>query len=208
VLEKLQVSFEIRWKKGHYFYDVEGVKKKLWQIGRGKKYLAHKEMRDLHTGQKMPCDIWWAPVRHEAYTQQLSLVRVRAKNEVMYIVTNVRVKTEAQAWEIVFAYRRRWQIELAFRYNKSELALESPIDSNKGEGLQTDSKKRIFLEEYIVVSKNSRRSSVCMIRHRWSVGPHPGCRGRSKRPSVAVLSRCLPKACQSLLMDAQRRFPM
>jgi IS4 transposase len=44
----------------------------------------------------------------------------------MYIVTNVRVKTEEQAWELVFAYRRRWQIELAFRYNKSELAMESP----------------------------------------------------------------------------------
>lgn len=27
---------------------------------------------------------------------------------------------------MVFAYARRWQIEMAFRYTKSELALESP----------------------------------------------------------------------------------
>jgi hypothetical protein len=30
------------------------------------------------------------------------------------------------AWKIVFAYARRWQIEMALRFNKSELAFESP----------------------------------------------------------------------------------
>lgn len=74
----------------------------------------------------MPCDIWWAPIRHEAYEYQLHLVKVRVRKKVWYLVTNERVQTEEQAWEIVFAYRRRWQIELAFRYGKSELALESP----------------------------------------------------------------------------------
>lgn len=126
VLEELRVSFVIRWNKRHEFIDVAGVRKKLWEIGRGKKYRAHKEIRDLSTGQKMPCDIWWASVRHEASQQQLFLVKVRVKAGVMYLVTNQRIKTEEQAWEIVFAYRRRWQIELAFRYNKSELAMESP----------------------------------------------------------------------------------
>jgi hypothetical protein len=55
VLEELRVSFAIRWKKGHEFVDGAGVKKKLWEIGRGKKYLAHKEIRDRYTGEKMPC---------------------------------------------------------------------------------------------------------------------------------------------------------
>jgi Transposase DDE domain len=126
VLEQLRVFFLIRWQKKHHFFDATGVEKKLWEIGRGKKYYSHKEIHDLSTGQKMPCDIWWAPVRHEDYTQQLYLVKVRVKKEVMYLVTNLCVRTEEQAWEMVFAYRRRWQIELAFRYNKSELALESP----------------------------------------------------------------------------------
>src|SRR6266540_2575255 len=31
-----------------------------------------------------------------------------------------------QAWQIVFAYARRWQIELSLRFTKSELAFESP----------------------------------------------------------------------------------
>jgi IS4 transposase len=33
----------------------------------------------------------------------------------MYLITNDLVKTEAQAWEVFFTYRRRWQIELSFR---------------------------------------------------------------------------------------------
>lgn len=126
VLQQLRVKFVIRWKKGHFFFNAQGAKKKLWQIGQGKKYLSHQEIRDSHTGEKMPCDIWWAPIWHESYTYQLYLVKVRVKKHVWYLVTNEPVKTADQAWEIVFAYRRRWQIELTFRYGKSELAMESP----------------------------------------------------------------------------------
>jgi hypothetical protein len=126
VLQQLRVRFVIRWKKGHFFYNAKGEKKKLWQIGLGKKYLSHQEICDSHTGQKMPCDIWWAPIWHEQYTYQLYLVKVRVRKKVCYLVTNERIQTADQAWDIVFAYRRRWQIELAFRYGKSELTMESP----------------------------------------------------------------------------------
>ncbi len=126
VLQSFRVPFVIRWKKGLFFLDPKGEEKKLWQIGMGKKYLAHKEVRDPHTGEKMPCDIWWTPLWHHAYTYQLYLVKVRVRKKVWYLITNERVRTEQQAWEIVFAYRRRWQIETSFRYGKSELAMESP----------------------------------------------------------------------------------
>jgi hypothetical protein len=36
------------------------------------------------------------------------------------------VKMETQAWKVFFAYRRRWKIEVSFRYAKCELALECP----------------------------------------------------------------------------------
>lgn len=36
------------------------------------------------------------------------------------------MKTEEQAWEVFFTYKRRWQIETSFRSGKCELALESP----------------------------------------------------------------------------------
>jgi hypothetical protein len=105
---------------------LRGREKKLYTIGRGKKYLGHKLIHDIHTGQKMPCDIWWAPVKHAVYQHQLYVVRVRVKKNVWYIVTNELVATEEQVWDIFFTYKRRWQIETSFRYGKSELAMESP----------------------------------------------------------------------------------
>ena len=86
----------------------------------------HKLIFDQETGIKLPCDIWWTPVWHPSYSYQLYVVKVRVRKKVWYLITNERITTEEQAWEIVFLYRRRWQIETSFRYEKSELALESP----------------------------------------------------------------------------------
>ena len=46
--------------------------------------------------------------------------------EPWYILTNEPIENSKQAWQLVMAYARRWQIEACFRFNKSELALESP----------------------------------------------------------------------------------
>lgn len=43
-----------------------------------------------------------------------------------YLLTNEVVQNADDAWRVVFAYARRWHIEQCFRYNKSELAMESP----------------------------------------------------------------------------------
>ena len=126
LLQSLNVIFLIRWKKNHFFWDNNGKEKKLWQIGHAKKYLAHKLLYDVYTGEKMQCDIWWAPVRHANYAHQLYLLKVRIKKEVSYFITNERVVTDSQAWDVFFTYKRRWQIELSFRYGKCELAMESP----------------------------------------------------------------------------------
>lgn len=120
------MRFVIRWVKNHKFFTLAGEEKKLWQIGRGKKYRAHQEIRDSHTGEKVPCDLWWIPVFHPSSEEMLYLVKARVKKGVMYIITNEPVKTEKQAWEVFFMYRRRWQIETSFRYAKCELDLECP----------------------------------------------------------------------------------
>ncbi len=126
VLERFRTRFVIRWIKKHIFYDEAGREKKLWEIGRGKRYLAHKLVRDTSTGLKVTCDLWWAPVRHPKYSGQLYVVKARINGHVGYLITNEPVRTEAQAWEIFFIYKRRWQIETSFRYGKCELAMESP----------------------------------------------------------------------------------
>ena len=53
------------------------------------------------------------------------MVAFRQKGDPWYLVTNVPVETEKEAWDMVFAYRARWKIEAVFRYGKSELCLET-----------------------------------------------------------------------------------
>lgn len=125
-LEQFRIKFVIRWVKKHKFFDSEGREKKLWEITRGKKYRAHKEIFDTATGQKLPCDVWWGQVWHPNHAEPLYVLKIRMKKEVGYLITNEPLKQEAQAWDIFFAYKRRWQIETSFRYGKCELAMESP----------------------------------------------------------------------------------
>jgi hypothetical protein len=75
---------------------------------------------------KLACELGWAPVRHPNYPQQLYLVKARLRGSLCYLITNERVQTEEQAWELFFSYKRRWQIETSFRYGKCELAMQSP----------------------------------------------------------------------------------
>ena len=126
VLATYRARFVIRWIGKHVFLTLAGEEKKVWQIGQGKNYLAHKEIVDGATGEKMACDLWWSPLRHPSSPQKLYLVKARVKKGVMYLITNDPVQTEAQAWEVFFTYRRRWRIETSFRYAKCELALECP----------------------------------------------------------------------------------
>lgn len=42
------------------------------------------------------------------------------------MLTSEPIQTADDAWHIVSADARRWQIEMSWRYGKSELALESP----------------------------------------------------------------------------------
>ena len=124
-MQECEAIFVIRWIKKHLFIDAEGNEKKLWQFGHGKKYLAHKLIKDQN-GQKITCSIWWTPLRHASYADQLYLVKIRVDKKIWRLITNELVLTEEQAWTIFFTYKRRWQIETSFRYEKSELAIESP----------------------------------------------------------------------------------
>jgi hypothetical protein len=68
------------------------------------------------------------PVRHPDHPEQpLWLVIARRKGGLpWYLLTNEPITCAQDAWGIMFAYARRWQIELTWRENKSELAFQSP----------------------------------------------------------------------------------
>jgi hypothetical protein len=43
-----------------------------------------------------------------------------------YLITSEPVHNAEQAWKIIFAYARRWQVEMSLRFTKAEMAFESP----------------------------------------------------------------------------------
>ena len=88
-IEQIRDSVE----KGHYFLDAKGSKKKVWQIGQGKRCVEHEVIFDLQTGVKLSCDIWRDPAWHPSYTYQLYVIKVRVRKKVWYAVTNERVVT-------------------------------------------------------------------------------------------------------------------
>lgn len=68
------------------------------------------------------------PVTHPAHPEQpLALVVCRSQGRSpWYVLTPETITTDEQAWCVVFASVRRWQIELSGKSEKSALAFQSP----------------------------------------------------------------------------------
>ena len=63
-----------------------------------------------------------SPSATGGYAAPLWLVVARpgGGKEPWYLVTNSPVPCVDEGWRMIFAYARRWQIELAFRYTTCE----------------------------------------------------------------------------------------
>jgi hypothetical protein len=123
-----RARFVLRWPKSYQLLDAAGSKRAAWQITRGQRSWGHRSLWDPTRRCYVRVGVLARRVRHPDYPHPLWLVvvRSRGKSEPWYLLTSEPIHTEADAWRIARAYQRRWQIELAFRYEKSELALESP----------------------------------------------------------------------------------
>jgi hypothetical protein len=122
------IRFVMRWPRGYTLIDQDGVQRKAWQITRGKRSWQHRDVWDTKHKCYRSTGVIATRVRHPLYPAPLWLVvsRLGKGREPWYLLTNEPVLTAQDAWRIVFAYARRWQIEMSFRYGKSELAMESP----------------------------------------------------------------------------------
>jgi hypothetical protein len=123
------VRFLLRWPKRYQLLNAQGERVPAWQITRGKKSWSQRLVREGHTGRVYEAGVLAAPVRHPDLPEVplwLVVSRPRQGLEPWYLLTSEPVETAEQAWRMVFAYSRRWQVETAFRYNKTELSLESP----------------------------------------------------------------------------------
>lgn len=125
VMWRYQVHFLIRWKKGHHFFDEKGEEKSLSQIGKLKRSWGYRMIWDERKKEERKTGIVAVRVRHASYAGDLWVVIVRRGGEPWYLLTNQCIETEEQAWECYKAYCRRWQVETVFRYEKSELAIET-----------------------------------------------------------------------------------
>jgi len=122
------LRFLLRWPKDYKLQDAQGTRRKAWQITRGKRSWAHRQVWDGRRKQWFQAGVLAVPVRHPEYEQDLWLVvsRPGKGQPPWYLLTTQPISTEEQAWNIVCAYARRWQIEMTFRFEKSELGCESP----------------------------------------------------------------------------------
>jgi hypothetical protein len=123
-----RVRFVVRWKKGNKLLDNWGAECKASSIGRGKRSIDYRHLRDTRSKQLIKVGIVVIPVTLLDHPQPLWLLiaRLGKGREPWYLLTADPIHTLAEAWAIVLAYARRWHIELVWRYSKSELAMESP----------------------------------------------------------------------------------
>lgn len=124
-----QVRFIVRWNKNYKLVDPQGRLLKTWECSRGKRSLDHRWIYDARRRIERKTGIVFLPVQvpdFPAFPLTLVVSRPGKGRKPWYLLTNEPVASVEDAWRIVLAYNRRWQVELSIRYSKSELAFESP----------------------------------------------------------------------------------
>lgn len=122
--------FLVRWVKTHLFLNEKGELLKVSRFFGPKQACSSRLIFDTRRNQHRRVKLFFAQVRHPEF-QDHALTLVTCKyakpgNEPFHLISNHPVTTSKEAWALVFSYMRRWMIEQTFRFNKSELALESP----------------------------------------------------------------------------------
>ncbi len=123
-----QVRFIVRWSKNYKLETADGQRRKAWECTRGKRSLDHRLLYDSRRRCQRRTGLLYLPVRVPDLPAALWLVVARPGQgrTPWYLLTNEPLPDLAAAWQIVFAYSRRWQVEMSIRFSKTELALESP----------------------------------------------------------------------------------
>lgn len=120
-------SFVLRWPKNYRLLDEQGQLRTPGEIGKGKRSWEHRLLWDARRRCQRQTGVIAFPVADPTHRQPLWLVVARRKGQSpWYLLTSEPTHSPALAWQIVLAYARRWQVEMAIRYNKCELAFESP----------------------------------------------------------------------------------
>jgi hypothetical protein len=122
-----QTRFIVRWPKRQHLRGLHGQVQPAWQLTRGKRSWDHRLLWDARRRTWRQVGVIAVPVYELATDRKLWLVVARPGpgREPWYLVTTEEVDSVAAAWRIVLAYARRWQVEMAIRFDKCELGWES-----------------------------------------------------------------------------------
>ena len=122
------LRFILRWNKSYHLIGLDGRKHEVWKISCGKRSWESRMIWDARRRCLRKTGVIALPVHLPEDDHQLFLVVSRPGYgcKPWYLITTEPVHNSEQAWKIIFAYARRWQIEMSLRFTKSELAFESP----------------------------------------------------------------------------------
>lgn len=126
-LQHYDARFVVRWRH-QYRLLCEGKSKVSWKIAQGKKAWGSRGLWDARRRKWISASVLAFPVCHPEHPDlPLWLVVARRKGRTpWYLLTSEPVESEEQAWKVVLAYARRWQIEVTWKTCKSELGMQSP----------------------------------------------------------------------------------
>jgi hypothetical protein len=124
-----QDRFLMRWPSAFKLVDEKGGQKRASRFSVGRRATSSQQVWDMVRKCYVKRSLLWQRCWHAAYLDcPLTLIICRPGRkgrQPWYLLTNEKVKNDKQAWKLVHAYARRWQIEQSFRFTKSELGMES-----------------------------------------------------------------------------------
>lgn len=126
-LRGFDCRFIVRWKHTYHLLSEAGIEQAAHKIARGKVGLAPRTLWDAVHHRQVEGSVLFFAVTHPDFPDwPLTLVVGRRKGgDPWYLLTNEPVQSAEDAWKVVLAYARRWQVETLFRHLKSELAIQS-----------------------------------------------------------------------------------
>lgn len=125
----VRVRFVLRWKKTYQLLGPDGQRKSAGQLVAWKRPVDHRTIWDAPHHCWRTMGILFYPVWHPEFPNTrlwLVVSRPGSGRKPWFLLTNEPILSTEDAWHVVFVYARRWQIEMTLRFEKAELAFESP----------------------------------------------------------------------------------
>ena len=119
------LRFVLRWRGDYHLDDAQGNRRKAWRIAMGKRGWSERIIWDSRRARWVHASVLALPVTHPDHRDTpLWLVVCRSQGRSpWYLLTAEPITTAEDAWRVVFAYMRRWQIELAWTQSLRERIL-------------------------------------------------------------------------------------